>query len=357
MTDDRTEAVKQGLIDTRTSNGALVELLPDLKPALSPPIFRDLKYSKKFDVSLPTYLPEGTHDREVAWHLARFGDVDGAKKLADPADAALLNQLEQLRYERNYPVEWTRLVALFLFDAELKLSCGDVEGAAQLVNLHRQLDKVLDAKAKAGPLGAALLPIGHRALTMAAPRLREAPYKKTLLAGDIELALRDWIEGPAPQPLLLVGADKKEVARFFKKGQQNRVFAATGVDAVRTLDLMALPVPSEDVDGIVAFLDSGERLVELLVYYHSNMRQYYPKPINLAHHLVEGGSTSTQLSESPGILRQTYLAVGQTYQISVLLSVPSGSATTSAADPHRRRQGNPGRAVVAEQPATSALSI
>ena len=330
MAEDRTQAVKQDLVDTRTSNGALVELLPDLKPALSPPIFTNVKYSKKFDCTLPTYLADGTRDREVAWHLARFGDVDAAKKLADPADTAFLSQLEQLRYERNYPVAWTRLVALYLFAAELKLSCGDVEGASELVHLHRQLDQVLDTKAKAGPLGAALLPIGRRALTLAAPRFREAPYKKNRLADDIETALKNWTDGPAPQPALVIGASKKEVARFFQKGQQNRVFAATGADAVRTLDLMALPVPSEDVDGVVAFLDRNERLAELLVYYHSNMRQNYPRPVNLAHHLVEGGSTSTQPAELPGVLRQTYLTAGQAYQISVLLNVPSGSATTSA---------------------------
>ena len=330
LSEDRTEAVKQGLVDTRTANNALAELLPNLKPSLAPPVFRDVKYSKKAGVSLPTYLAEGTPDREVAWHLARFGDVEGAKKLVDPADKAFLSELEKLGYERNYPVEWTRLVALHLFSAELKLSNGEVEGASELVNLHRQLDKLLDDKAKAGPLGAALLPVGHRALTLSAPRFREAPFNKTVLADDIEAALKDWPEGPAPQPALAVGADKKTVARFFQQGQQGRVFAATGADAVRTLDLLALPVPSEDVNGVVAFLDRDELLAELVVYYHSNMRQNYPQPVNLAHHLVEGGSTNTELAELPGVLRQTYLAAGQTYEISVLLSVPSGSATASA---------------------------
>jgi hypothetical protein len=329
LVDDKTEYLRQNLEQQR-SNAGIGELLPDLKPALSPPLFRTVKYSKKLNVSLPTYLAEDVKDREVAWHLARHGDVDAAKKIADPTELGFSDKLEQLRYDRNYPVEWTRLVALHLFDAELKLARGDTDGASEIVHLHRQLEKVLDPKAKAGPLGAALLPIGRRALTLASSAYREAPYKMNLLADDIDAALKDWKDVPPPQAALGVGADKHEVARFFRKPQQGHVFAATGSEAGRALDLLALPVPSEDVDGVVAFLDRGDRLAEMIVYYHSNMRQNYPKPVNVAHHLVDGGSAGTELAESPGVLRQTYLAGGQAYQVMVLTNVSSGSAATSA---------------------------
>jgi hypothetical protein len=315
-------------VDQERTTKALVELLPDLKPALSPPLFRSVKFSKKLGVSLPSYLPEDKKDNAVAWDLARHGDVEAARKVADPADAAFLDKLQQVRCERNYPVEWTRLVALHFFDAEMKLAHGDEKGASEIVHLHRQLDKILDAKAKAGPLGAALLPIGRRALTQAAPAFREAPFKMNLLANDIDAALKEWPK-VAPQPALVVGADKKEVARFFLKPQQGRIFAATGDDAPRTLDLLSLPVPSEDVDGVIAFLDRGERLSEVLVYYHGGMHQYYPKPVHIAHHLIDLGSAGTD-AETPGVLRQTYLAGDQAYQVTVLTQIASGSATTSA---------------------------
>src|SRR5262249_52092832 len=133
----------------------------------------------------------------------------------------------------------TRLVALYLFDAELELSRGEPKGASELVHLHKQLDQLLDSKAKAGPLGAALLPTGRRALTLAVPAFRTEPFKKNLLANDIEVALKEWKE-VSPRPALTVGADKKEVARFFRRQQQGRIFAAaTNEEAERVLDLLS----------------------------------------------------------------------------------------------------------------------
>ncbi len=329
MVNDRTDNIRKTLAEQRGPAG-VDELLPDLKPSLSPPVFRNVKFSTKLNITLPSYLPDDVKDREVAWHLARHGDVEAAKIVAGNADAAYLDQLQQLRYERNYSVEWTRLVALYLFEAELKLARNDVDGASELVHLHRQLDQVLDAKAKAGPLGAALLPIGRRALTLAAPAFRQPPFSMNRLADDIDAALKDWKDGPTPQPALVVGADKKDIARFFRKSQQGRVFAATGAESERAFDLLALPLPSEDVDGVVAFVDRGERLAEILVYYHSNMVQNYPNPVNLAHHLVDSGSAGTEVAESPGMRRQTYLSAGQAYQVMLLNKFSSGSAATSA---------------------------
>jgi hypothetical protein len=332
MVEDKTEYLRQHLQDQRSSiSKDTVEMLPDLRPPVTPPIFRSVKFSKKLGISLPPYLGEDAKDREIAWHLARFGDVEAAKKLADSNDKDFADKAEQLGYERNYPAEWTRLVAMTLFDAEMKLARGEPEGAAELVHLHKQLNKLLDNKAKAGPLGAALLPIGRRALTMGAAAFHEAPFKKDLLTADIDEALKEWTDPPAPQPALVVGADKNEIARIFRKGQRSHVFAAsTSTESLRALDLLSLPIPSEDVDGLVAFLDGHDRLVEILVYYSTNTRVNYPKPVNLAHHLVDHGSVGTQIAETPGVLRQTYLAGGQAYQVSILTKFSSGSAPTSA---------------------------
>ena len=54
-----------------------------------------------------------------------------------------------------------------LQSARFKLANGEVDGATELVLLHRQLRQLLDARAAAGPLGAALLPCDRRALTQA----------------------------------------------------------------------------------------------------------------------------------------------------------------------------------------------
>ena len=71
LVDDKTDYLRQHL-EAQRANKDSVELLPDLHPPYTPPIFRSAKYSKKLGVSLPTYLNEDVKDREVALHLARF---------------------------------------------------------------------------------------------------------------------------------------------------------------------------------------------------------------------------------------------------------------------------------------------
>jgi hypothetical protein len=328
--EDKTKFLHDHLIADRSTKDT-AELLPDLKPAVTTPVFRTAAFSKARGVSVPPYLADDGNDREIAWHLARFGDVDAAKKVAGPADPDFLAKLEQMRCGRNYPVEWTRLVAMELYDAEMRLARKELDGADELVHIHRQLNKVLDAKAKAGPLGAALLPAGRRALALAAPALRQAPFNHGPLADDIEAALGEWKDLPTPQLGLAVGADKKDVGRIFRRSPQGRIFAAsTNNDILRVLDLASLPIPGEDVDGVVAFLDGQGRLSEILAHYHGNTRQNFPRPSNLAQRLVDCGGDETQLAELPGVLRQTFRAGGHAYQVSVFKDVSSGSAATSA---------------------------
>jgi hypothetical protein len=73
-----------------------VELLPQLHPGASVPVFQEAKFSAA-GLSLPPYLKEGSPDAAAALHLARFGDHEAAVKLGAPAD-----RLEALRAERNY---------------------------------------------------------------------------------------------------------------------------------------------------------------------------------------------------------------------------------------------------------------
>ncbi len=117
-------------------------------------------------------------------------------QLADPADNKLIEAIDGWRTEKNYPVEWTQLVGLHLQLAELKLAHGEqadaLEGATELVLLHKQLMALLDKKAAAGPLGAALLPIGRGALSQAVVAWRDGAQKKPVLADDVAAALKDW---------------------------------------------------------------------------------------------------------------------------------------------------------------------
>src|SRR5439155_2277159 len=95
--------------------------LPDLRFSLSAPVLREAQFSARAGFSLPPYLKEDARDAGVALHLARYGDVEAARKLAPP-DANFQARLDAWRLERNYPVEWTRLVALLLDAAQIQLA-------------------------------------------------------------------------------------------------------------------------------------------------------------------------------------------------------------------------------------------
>src|SRR5262249_29468719 len=129
-----------------------LSLLPQARPAPALPVWRQAKFSAKAGLSLPPYLAEGARDAELAGHVARFGDVEAGRRLVAPGDAAL-SRVNSLALERNYPLEWTRLVALLLHDAQIGLAAGELEGARRLVGLHKQLQQVLGTKARTSPLG------------------------------------------------------------------------------------------------------------------------------------------------------------------------------------------------------------
>src|SRR5439155_13363108 len=92
----------------RRESRIIYSLLPQMRFPLAVPVWREAQFSAMLGISLPPYLKEGERDAVLALHLARYGDVEAAQKLADPADAALGGQIEACRYEQNYPAEWTR---------------------------------------------------------------------------------------------------------------------------------------------------------------------------------------------------------------------------------------------------------
>ncbi len=106
-------------------------------------------------------------------HLARYGDLEAARRLAEPGKSDIFRQIEACAYERKYPAEWTRLTAFMLQSAEFRVATGDKDGIRDLLSLHCQLREVLDAKAARGQLGAALLSRGRKTLTLAVAALEK----------------------------------------------------------------------------------------------------------------------------------------------------------------------------------------
>jgi hypothetical protein len=317
--------------DYARSNPDSVDLLPKLKPSISLPIFQDAEWSDKAGVTLPPYLSPGAKDREVALHLARFGDADAATLFADPGDADLKKQLDGLRGSRNYAVEWVRLVSLHQISAEFKLASGHVEAASTLVHLHRQLQKALDKRAASGPVGAALLPAGRHALAEAVPALRDPKVNKKRLADDIEAALKDWGEVPAPAMAVDLGTPRAEVARVFRSQEKGRVLTAVArPNSQRAVDLLRLPLTLENIDGVVAFLDKDDRLSELLVYYFNQVNQHRPDPANLAQPLVEAGVGGQEVERQKGIVRQAFAGGKFKCQVSVIQGATAGGTAAGA---------------------------
>jgi hypothetical protein len=295
------------------------ELLPRLNVPLTVPVLQEATFTD--GVSIPPYVKPGAHDRALALHLARFGDHEAALRFADPADSTLRARLDALRLPRNYPVEWTRLVGLAQLSAQLKLAGADPDGAAELVGLHKQLRKVLDAKAAGGPLGSALLSAGHRALELSVDAYRLPRFNKPALAEDIQTALGDWGKVPAPTPALALGASKRAVARLLGVPARGKAVTVQDRPAItRALDVYGLPLPRKGAVSVVAFLDGKNRFRELMVVYRSRIERVYPEPVNLAHHLGDLGFSSDPLYKSAGLQRQTWTGGGLAYQATRVLS-------------------------------------
>src|SRR5262249_16586912 len=157
------------------------------------------------------------------------------------------NQIEAWRYERNYPVEWTRLVGLMLHAAQIQLATGDLQGGTELVVLHRQLQNLLGPKAAQGFLGATLLPPGRATLARAG-RAWQAD-KQTILVDQATAALAAWGETP-PLPLgIQPGTSRAEVNRLLKSAGSGAAVAA--VAPARAFDLFRLPFPDEAAEAVI----------------------------------------------------------------------------------------------------------
>jgi hypothetical protein len=277
MADDVLNKVRLQHKAHRDSNEVFL-LLPQLRVPLAVPVLREAHHSASAGFSLPPYVAEGAADSELALQLARYGDVEAARRLVDPADADAAREIEQLAGARNYPVEWTRLTALLLHSAQLRLATGDLDGGTVLVQLHRQLQQVLDNRAAQGPLGAVLLSPGRRTLTLAAAAWKAS--SQPVLVQQSRDALAAWGDAPRSSIAIPLGTSRSQVARLLRSDSQGRVLPAR--DTLRALDLYGLPLPDEGADAVLSFFDKADRLSEVLVLYKERMSDSFPGMEDLA---------------------------------------------------------------------------
>lgn len=287
------------------TNPASVDLLPGLLPPLRVAVFYQATFTPAAGVSLPPYLAAGKRDAAVSLHLARWGDHEAAARLADPKDTALAARLTALRGGRQLPVEWTRLVSLVLISSQLKLSMGDVDGANQLVALHRQLRGLIDGKTAGGPAAATLLSSGKIALQKAAAAWREPKRNKVALVEDLEAALADW--GTPPAPAVPFASPAAEVSALLGAPISGKtIVASTPAAVARAMDLLSFALPVEGVEVVVAFLDDNDRLARVLVGYQSGIDRQYPNPAQLAYHFLEAGATGQDEEKSAALVQQRF---------------------------------------------------
>jgi hypothetical protein len=304
-------------------------LLPDLSLPLAVPVFREAKYCPGQKMSLPPYLAEGKKDSEIALHLARFGDFEAARKVA-PENNRQVKEGKKAVLKRNYPLEWTRLVALQLHAAQIGVAAGEKDSARQLVGLHEQLRKILEGSARGSLLGATLLGRGRTVLAQAASAWRAV--KNPELADQAEAVLARWGEVPASPLPVRIGDDRRQVATLF--GGTGPDLALQAPNTLRALDMLCLPIPEEEVEAVIATFNRTNRLAEINVIYRCHLGNYFPQPGQLGH-LLEDQYGAGKESESVGALRQKSYRVGKA--VCEVLAFLNHSAVSSAV-----RLGPPG---------------
>lgn len=290
-------------------------LIPSLRLPLVVPVLRQARYSAKDGFSVPPYLAEGSKDSDLALHLARYGDNEAAGRLVDPGDTEIRQHIQAARYEREYPVEWTRLVGLLLHSAQMRLAAGDVEGGTEVVVLHRQLRAVLDPQAAKGILGAELLARGRLTLARAAAAWRA--NKKEELASQADAALADWGAVPTFSMPLQAGAPRAHLTRVLRSVGEGRALPALCI--ARAFDLLGLPFPDEGADAVVACFDDAGCLADTVIAYRSGFSEYFPEPVQLALLLEEHSVPGEDGPSAVGIRNRSYRVGELTCAVSVVV--------------------------------------
>lgn len=227
------------------------------------PVWRQAAFSAQVGFSLPPYFEAGKKDRHLALHLARWGDDEAARKLVDAEDAATLQQIETLKLERSYPLEWTRLAALRLHDATWRLATGEVEGLDELGRLHKELHDLLGPKARDGLLGRDLLGRGRGVISAVIAKAAGANKNELLTRARAVLEA-----GGKIQPVG-ISLEQLDVAGSFGTSPKNQVVVAAS--PLRVLDLLSLPFAEARVMHLLGLLDAKNRLGQILILYQPNL--------------------------------------------------------------------------------------
>ena len=246
--------------DQLLQHGQLVyALLKENRWPSATPVFREATYRPGLGISLPAYVSDGVKDSIIAQHLDRFGDHEAAALMVDPSDEALAGKIALNRTKINFPVEWTRLVALTEQAAQIDLASDNFEGAKKLIAIQRKLRGLFNEETRNSPLGVALLNRGLSTLKQAA-----AAWQAT---GRIDLGqqttnlVSEFGETPAWAPTL---PTRETLAGFFAPGTGPGLVATS---PMRALDLLDLPLPHDSADTAAAFVDAKGELVEIWIGY------------------------------------------------------------------------------------------
>jgi hypothetical protein len=283
------------------------DFLPAARLHLALPVWRQSHFDAALGLSVPPYY-SGGRDADLALHLARHGDADGALKLVDPGDTRSRAQIESLRLNRNFPVEWTRLVALMLHEGEFRLTNHDQHGARQFIVLHKQLQGVLDAKARTSALGAALWSRGRGVLIQAEEEWRKT--KETALSDQAKNLLDSWGAGSWSNSPLGPGIARAEAERILQATARDKVLVAPL--KLRALDLLALPFPEQGLEGVTSVFDPAGGLREVLLSYQAKLPERVPYPAQLASRLDENDALAAANLPETGQVRGRIYSRGGT---------------------------------------------
>src|SRR5262249_20776775 len=162
--------------------------------------------------------------------------------------------------DRNYPLEWTRLMGLVLHYAEMSLALGDPDGGRLLISVHGQLETLLGARAPES-LRSALLPRGRRLLEQAITVWGK--QKEDALVREAETIVATW---PRLAALPSAGwpGSVAELEKVFAGPRRGLAIQAEA--PVRVLDLLCLPIPDAGVEAALAFLNPDSRLTEVAIF-------------------------------------------------------------------------------------------
>ena len=254
------------------------------------PIWRQAKYSAQRDMVLPPYLSETGFDSNLALHLARFGDVEAARKIVEPNDTAALAEIERLALRRNYPAEWTRAVAMILHRAHYSLAEANNNGARKVVALHRQLSALLnDDEVRQSRLATTLLSRGRSLIHAAVVAWAESEGQEEYVElGSVGTA--DW--GTSAAPVLPPARTPAELAAWL--GGETRGLMVRSGDTLRALDMLELPLPNQGAEGVVGLFSPKGNLREILVVY-GNIDDVY-ETRRLTYWLDEQFANSSRLN-------------------------------------------------------------